>query len=91
MKDSIYIKSQIDSTITNITDGTMDSKPIYESKLALLSWIYNANQPKTEDEVKIKLQNTEERLAALDFMGDTTSIERKIVLSEISILKDILS
>jgi len=90
MKNSLYIKSQLDTTLAIALESSEELKSMFEAKINLLTWIYNNGNTRTQEELQIKLQNTEERLIALNFMGDIDPIIRKSIEEELKTLKDII-
>ena len=90
MKDSLYIKSQLDTTLGTQMEQTQDLQESHKAKSLLLAWIYNDGNCRTEEELQVKLQTCEERKLALSFMGQIDPILEKDVDIEIKTLKDIL-
>ena len=90
MKDSLYIKSQLDATLSTKMEQTDELKKAYEAKANILNWLYNAGNCRTEEEINTRLQTCEERLTALNFMGDMDPTLKKSINMEINTLKDVL-
>ena len=90
MKDSLYIKAQLDTILGTIPEQSLELRDVFKAKALLLTWLYNDGNCRTEDEIKLKLQTSEERQLALSFMGQTDPILEKTINMEIRTLKDIL-
>ena len=90
MKDSLYIKSQLDRELTMFQTLSDDSKKISKEKIDLLVWIYNFGKLRTENELRIKLRNVEEELLALTFQVRPDITIEKQIKAKLGILQDII-
>ena len=90
MKDSLYIKSQLDRELTMFQTLSDDSKKISKEKIDLLAWIYNFGKLRTENELRIKLRNVEEELLALTFQVRPDITIEKQIKAKLGILQDII-
>lgn len=91
MKDSLYIKAQLDATNSTLLEQSQELQQAYIAKIEILAWLFNDGNCRTEEEVNTKLQTCEERLTALSFMGQIDPVIQKTIEMEISTLKDIIS
>lgn len=90
MKDKLYIQTKLLDLSAAMRPQSMDESLAHRAKIDTISWVYHNGNIRPESEVRLKLQNAEEELLALQFMQDK-SYNNKIVNAKINVLKDILN
>lgn len=90
MKDSLYIKTQLDNELSTLYTVSEEGKKVHMARINLLTWIYNFGELRTEKELRTKLRNVEEELLALNFQANPDITTTKTIKERLNILKDII-
>ncbi len=90
MKDDIYIKTRLDNLRASLTDQTPTTRLLQEGQIEILSWVYQNGSIKTIEEIKLRKENLEEEVLALEFAEQITCPAFKILKLKIMELEIIL-
>lgn len=90
MKDSLYIKSRLNSLQCQLVPQAIEYTQPHHERIAIVSWIYNNGTPQEEKLVQLKLTTTKEELIALEFMGEN-GLQTKCVKARLEEIENILN
>ena len=71
MKDKLYIKTRLENIASERVPQETKMQQKHEERLKILTWIYNLGNLRTEEEMNIQLQNTNEELMSYQLAGIT--------------------